>query len=105
MFKSIINWLNQPLLKDDTGVVIGPYILKHESDWQELQSAGYTVEDLANMRLVKVKEKVDPESGESFSLLTMESIPGHRVTGWINMGNQFIVTGYLVPTPWMRRVA
>ena len=103
MFKSIINWMNQPLLKDDTGVMVGSYPIKHKSDLQELLAAGYTHEDMANMRLVKIKEKNDPESGESFSILIMESIPGHRIQGWINLDNQFNPTGYLVPTPWLRK--
>lgn len=105
MFKSIINWLNQPMLQDDTGVAVGPYILKQESDLEELLAAGYQIEDMASMRLVKTKEKTDPESGKPFTLLTMESIPGHRIQGWLNMANQFTVTGYLVPTPWLRKQA
>ena len=101
MFKSIINWMNQPLLKDDTGVRIGKYVIKHESDLEELLKAGYTHADMASMRLVKIKEKNDPESGEVFSILYLESIPGHRIYGWINLDNQITITGYLVPTSWM----
>ena len=101
MFKSIINWLNQPMLKDDTGVLIGSYPIKHEADLEKLLEAGYTREDMASMRLVKIKEKTDPESGESFSILIMESIPGHRIQGWINLDNQITITGFLVPTSWL----
>lgn len=103
MFKSIINWLNQPLLKDDTGVMVGEYVIKHQADLDELLKAGYTREDMANMRLIKIKNKLDPETGTEGSVLYMESIPGHKIQGWINMDNQFTVTGYLVPTPWMSR--
>ena len=101
MFKSIINWLNQPLLKDDTGVMVGNYVIKHQADLDELLKAGYTREDMTSMRLVRVKNNIDPETGEESSVLYMESIPGHRIHGWINMDNQFTVTGYLVPTPWL----
>ena len=101
MFKSIINWMNQPLLKDDTGVKIGKYVIKHESDLEELLKVGYTHADMASMRLVKIKEKNDPESDETFSILILESIPGHRIQGWINLDNQITITGYLVPTPWL----
>ena len=103
MFKSIINWLNQPMLQDDTNVAIGPYVIKHKSDLQELMDAGYTLDDMANMRVVGIKDKIDPEDGTEFSVMILESIPGHRIQGWINMANQFTMTGYLVPTPWMRR--
>lgn len=106
MFKSIINWLNQPMLQDDTGIAVGPYIIKHKSDLQELMDAGYTLDDMASMRLVKIKNKINPEDGTEFSIMTLESIPGHRIQGWINMANQLTVTGYLVPTPWLsKRVA
>jgi hypothetical protein len=101
MFKSIINWMNQPLLRDDTGVIVGAYPIKHQSDLDKLLAAGYTREDMASMRLVKIKEKTDPESGESFSIVYMESIPGHRICGWINLDNQITITGFLVPTSWM----
>jgi hypothetical protein len=104
MFKSIINWMNQPLLRDDTGVIVGAYPIKHQTDLDKLLAAGYTREDMASMRLVKIKEKTDPESGESFSILIMESIPGHKIQGWVNLDNQLTVTGYLVPTPWMSQV-
>ena len=103
MFKSIVNWLNQPLLKDDTGVMVGSYPIKHEADLEKLLTAGYTREDMASMRLVKIREKTDSESGEVFSILILESIPGHKIHGWINLDNQLTVTGFLVPTPWMRR--
>ena len=101
MFKSIINWMNQPLLKDDTGVMVGNYVIKHQADLDELLKVGYTHADMASMRLIKIKEKTDPESGESFSILIMESIPGHRIQGWINLDNQITITGFLVPTSWM----
>ena len=104
MFKSIISWLNQPLLKDDTGVMVGAYPIKHQADLDKLLAAGYTHDDMASMRLVRVKEKNDPESGEVFSILILESIPGHRIQGWINLDNQLTVTGYLVPTSWMGKV-
>ena len=56
---------------------------------------------MASMRLVRIKNTVDPDTGTEGSVLYMESIPGHRIQGWINLDNQFTITGYLVPTPWM----